>query len=158
MDQVFSRSIDALRERLRSKVESEASDAFMHLTTESTYTGLRINGNYALTILDRKGEEVTIRSAGAEQVVAMSLLSALNRTVNRPGPVIVDTPFGRLDPKHRANILKFVPNMGEQIVFLVHEGEISRGSGLDDIAAHVGITYDIQRISSSHSEIRRPGE
>ena len=158
MDQVFARSVDALRERLRTKVEEAASDVFLHLTTESTYTGLRINSNYGLTILDRKGDEVTIRSAGAEQIVAMSLLSALNRTVNRPGPIIVDTPFGRLDPKHRANILKFVPNMGEQIVFLVHEGEINRGTGLDGIAAHVGITYDIQRVSSSHSEIKRTGE
>ena len=158
LEQVFSKSIDTLRDRLRSKVAQEATNVFKQLTTEDTYNGLRINANYGLTILDRKGEDVTIRSAGAEQVVAMSLLSALNRTVNRPGPVVVDTPFGRLDPKHRQNILRFVPNMGEQIVFLVHEGEINRVTGLESIAPFIGRTYEIQRVSSSHSEIVRVEE
>jgi DNA sulfur modification protein DndD len=158
LEQVFSKSIDTLRDRLRSRVAQEATNVFKQLTTEDTYIGLRINANYGLTILDRKGEDVAIRSAGAEQVVAMSLLSALNRTVNRPGPVVVDTPFGRLDPKHRQNILKYVPNMGEQIVFLVHEGEINRVTGLDAITPYIGRTYEIQRISSSHSEIVRVEE
>ena len=158
LEQVFSKSIDILRDRLRAKVAREATNVFKQLTTEETYVGLRINANYGLTILDRKNEVVAIRSAGAEQVVAMSLLSALNRTVNRPGPVVVDTPFGRLDPKHRLNILKYVPNMGEQIIFLVHEGEINRVTGLDVIAQHVGLTYEIQRVTSSHSEIVRAGE
>jgi DNA sulfur modification protein DndD len=158
LEQIFSKSIDTLRDRLRSKVAQEATSVFKQLTTEDTYIGLRINSNYGLTILDRKGEDVAIRSAGAEQVVAMSLLSALNRTVNRPGPVVVDTPFGRLDPKHRQNILRYVPNMGEQIVFLVHEGEINRVTGLDAITPYIGRTYEIQRISSSHSEIVRVEE
>ena len=158
LEQIFSKSIDTLRDRLRSKVAQEATSVFKQLTTEDTYIGLRINANYGLTILDRKGEDVAIRSAGAEQVVAMSLLSALNRTVNRPGPVVVDTPFGRLDPKHRQNILRYVPNMGEQIVFLVHEGEINRVTGLEAITPYIGRTYEIQRISSSHSEIVRVEE
>ena len=86
MDQVFSRSVDALRERLRTKVEAAASDVFLQLTTENTYTGLRINSNYGLTILDRRGEEATIRSAGAEQVVAMSLLERIEPHCQSPWP------------------------------------------------------------------------
>ena len=77
----------------------------------------------------------------------MSLLGALNRSANRPGPIVVDTPFGRLDPKHRLNILMYIPNMGEQIVFLVHEGEINKETGLEPIATHVGATYQITRIN-----------
>jgi DNA sulfur modification protein DndD len=155
LQDIFEEGVDLLRDRLRLRVEAEASEVFRTLTTEKTYTGLRINAAYGLTILDRNGNQVALRSAGAEQIVAMSLLGALNRSANRPGPVVVDTPFGRLDPKHRLNILTYIPNMGEQIVFLVHEGEINKETGLEPIANHVGATYQITRINSSHSIIER---
>jgi DNA sulfur modification protein DndD len=155
LQDIFEEGVDVLRDRLRLRVEAEASEVFRTLTTEKTYTGLRINAAYGLTILDRNGDQVALRSAGAEQIVAMSLLGALNRSANRPGPIVVDTPFGRLDPKHRLNILSYIPNMGEQIVFLVHEGEINKETGLEPIANHVGATYQITRINSSHSVIER---
>jgi len=155
LTQIFSGGIDLLRERLRDKVADEATKVFKQLTTEPTFSGLKINQNYGLTILDRDGRQVTIRSAGAEQIVAMSLLGALNRSANRPGPIVVDTPFGRLDPKHRLNILKYIPHMGDQVIFLVHEGEIHRERDLDPIKNFIGSTFEIRRISSSHSEIVR---
>jgi DNA sulfur modification protein DndD len=155
LNQMFSTGIDVLRDRLRERVASEATAVFKELTTEPTFTGLQINPNYGLTILDRDGRQVTIRSAGAEQIVAMSLLGALNRSANRPGPIVVDTPFGRLDPKHRLNILKYIPHMGDQIIFLVHEGEIDRQRDLEPIKNYIGSAFEIKRITSSHSEIVR---
>jgi len=155
LNQIFSTGIDVLRDRLRERVASEATAVFKELTTEPTFTGLQINPNYGLTILDRDGRQVTIRSAGAEQIVAMSLLGALNRSANRPGPIVVDTPFGRLDPKHRLNILKYIPHMGDQIIFLVHEGEIDRQRDLEPIKNYIGSAFEIKRITSSHSEIVR---
>jgi hypothetical protein len=41
-----------------------------------------------------------IVSAGSEQIVALSLIGALNRCATREGPVVMDTPFGRLDRRH----------------------------------------------------------
>lgn len=155
LSQIFSGGIDLLRERLRESVANEATNVFKQLTTEPTFTGLTINKNYGLTILDRDGKQVTIRSAGAEQIVAMSLLGALNRSANRPGPIVVDTPFGRLDPKHRLNILKYIPHMGDQVIFLVHEGEIHRERDLEPIKNFIGSAFEIKRITSSHSEIVR---
>ncbi len=155
LEQVFSKSIDILRDRLREKVAEEATRVFKSLTTEKTYSGLQINQNYGLSILDKDGRLLPVRSAGAEQIVAMSLLGALNRVVNRPGPLIVDTPFGRLDPKHRLNILRFIPQMAEQIVFLVHEGEVSKDIGLAPISDRIAVVYEIQRVSATHSVIAR---
>jgi DNA sulfur modification protein DndD len=152
---IFDKSIDVLREALRGRVAEAASRVFLALTTEKTYRGLSINANYGLTIIDKDGRAVSVRSAGAEQVVAMALLCALNQTADRPGPVVIDTPFARLDPEHRLNILRFVPEMAKQVVFLVHEGEIPRNGGLAPIASHIGATYEIERISSDESHIVR---
>ena len=152
---VFEKSVDKLRERLRTRVETHATEAFAELTNEPTYTGLRINDQYGLSIIDKHHEPFPIRSAGAEQVVAMSLLSALNKSADRPGPVVIDTPFGRLDPHHRLNILSYLPTMSNQVVLLVHEGEVPKDGGLDPIADRIGAVYDIERVTSDHSRLIR---
>ena len=151
----FRLSIDALRERLKSEVERKATDAFLELTTQKGYSGLKINSNYGLTILDEQGEAVPLRSAGAEQIVALSLIDGLSRTGRAAGPVVMDTPFGRLDPKHRANILNYLPKHASQLILLVHEGEINRTSDLREIAHRIGAEYEIKEKSLRYSRIEK---
>src|SRR5206468_3080787 len=105
---------------LRRRVETLASESFKEMTTQKAYRGLEINENYGLRIVDSTGRTVSIRSAGAEQVVALSLIDGLNRTGRAIGPVVMDTPFGRLDPKHRDNVLRYLPSVTSQFVLLVH--------------------------------------
>jgi DNA sulfur modification protein DndD len=155
LEKTFTQSIDVLRSRLRNRVAELATEAFTRLTTERTYRELRINENYGLSIIDRNGRPVSIRSAGAEQIVALSLIDALNRTARKTGPIIMDTPLGRLDPKHRASVLAAVPQMAEQVVLLVHEGEIDRESGLEPLAHRIGAAFEIERVSSSESRFVR---
>ena len=151
----FRLSIDALRERLKSEVERKATDAFLELTTQKGYSGLKINSNYGLTILDEQGKAVPLRSAGAEQIVALSLIDGLSRTGRAAGPVVMDTPFGRLDPKHRANILNYLPKHASQLILLVHEGEINRTSDLREIAHRIGAEYEIKEKSLRYSRIEK---
>lgn len=152
---VFSDSISALRDDLRASVEELATQAFAQLTTESTYKGLRINENYGLTIVDREGRDVAQRSAGAEQIVALSLIDGLNRTARKTGPIIMDTPLGRLDLKHRQRVLEYLPKMADQVILLVHEGEIRKGDIIDSLQSRIGGVYNIERISSSESKLSR---
>ena len=154
LELVFRSSVDKLRDELRREVEREATIVFKELTTEKSYRGLRINKNYGLTIVDGGGRDVNVRSAGAEQVVALSLIAALNRTARKPAPVVMDTPLGRLDPKHRKNILSFVSSMAEQIVLLVHEGELDPTRDLGELRDRVSREYEIDRVSASRSVLR----
>jgi DNA sulfur modification protein DndD len=153
LERVFAQGIEVLRNQLRQEVADLASESFLRLTTEKTYRELRINENYGLSIVDRDGRTVSVRSAGAEQIVALALIDGLNRTARKSGPIIMDTPLGRLDPKHRAAVLTEVPRMADQVVLLVHEGEIDRTTGLTPLASRIGAVYDIVRVSSSQSKI-----
>ena len=153
LEAIFSKGIDRLRDALRTEVESHATKAFAELTTEKTYNGLQINQNYGLSILDHEGRVLKQRSAGAEQVVALSLIDGLNRTARKAGPIIMDTPLGRLDPKHRSNVLKYLPKMAEQVILLVHEGEIDPDRDLQNFAERIGSRYTIERISATESRI-----
>lgn len=155
LEKVFSESIERLRDNLRQHVEAKATDAFRHMTTQKAYRGLSINKNYGLTILDEHGRPVFSRAAGAEQIVALSLIDGLSRTGRAAGPVVMDTPFGRLDLKHRDNILRYLPTVAGQLVLLVHEGEIRKDTDLVPIAPRIGAAYEIREVNPRHSVIER---
>lgn len=149
----FTESIERLRGNLRSKVEDRATYAFKRLTTQDKYRGLQINENYGLTIIDENGQKVGVRSAGAEQIVALSLIDGLARTGRAAGPVVMDTPFGRLDLKHRGNILRYLPETTSQLVLLVHDGEVRKDTDLAPVATRIGREYVIRGVSTRQSRI-----
>lgn len=155
LEQVFSQGIIQLRDSLRETVQQHASLAFAELTTEKTYSGLEINKNYGLSIIDHENRVLKERSAGAEQIVALSLIDGLNRTARKSGPIVMDTPLGRLDPKHRSNVLGYLPKMADQVILLVHEGEIDPKKDLNNFAERIGARYQIERISATESRIER---
>jgi DNA sulfur modification protein DndD len=152
---IFEGAIVRLRDQLKIDVERDATEVFLQLTTDPTYERLRINERYGLSIIREGDREVPLRSAGAEQIVALSLISALNQNAVRRGPVIMDTPFGRLDPIHRANVLKFITRMANQVILLVHSGEIDKESDVALISQYIDEEYEITRISGSRSAINR---
>ncbi len=152
----FRISIDSLRDRLKLEVESKASSAFLQITTQKEYSGLKINSSYGLSILDAEKNEVPLRSSGAEQIVALSLIDGLGRTGRTSGPVVMDTPFGRLNLKHRNNILEYFPKSASQLVLLVHDGEINRlREDLKDISDRLGAEYQINEVNMYYSRIEK---
>lgn len=155
IERVFSESIERLRDDLRHHVEERATESFKNLTTQKAYQRLEINSNYGLTIIDERGARVTVRSAGAEQIVALSLIDGLARTGRAAGPVVMDTPFGRLDLRHRDNILHYLPTTTSQLILLVHSGEIRRETDLAPIAERIGAAYEIKEVNPRHSRIEK---
>ena len=83
LEEVLKDSLDGFRKSMREKVGEEASDIFTKLTTEPDYNGLTITGKYYLEIIDSQKRIISRRSAGAEQIVAMSLIGALVRCAVR---------------------------------------------------------------------------
>lgn len=138
-------AVESFANELRDEVEEVGTEIFLSLTSEEDYARLVINEQYGLSIQDRNGRAIPDRSAGAEQVVALSLVGALNRSAVREGPVVMDTPFGRLDVAHRANILKFLPTMGLQVILLVQSGEIDAQRDLTHLGGSIGRQYRLVR-------------
>ena len=152
---VFGSSVAVLRDSLREDVQTYASEAFRKMTTQGSYSGLSINEHYGLSILDENGAAVPQRSAGAEQVVALSLIDGLAKAGKPIGPIVMDTPFGRMDLKHRRQILQYLPTSATQLVLLVHDGEIRGEEDLLPIAGRIGARYVIREVSPRESMIER---
>jgi len=81
------------------------------------------------------------------------LIDGLARTGRAAGPVVMDTPFGRLDLKHRGNILRYLPETTSQLVLLVHDGEVRKETDLAPVAARIGKEYVIREVSTRQSKI-----
>jgi DNA sulfur modification protein DndD len=153
LEEVLKDSLEGFRHAMRERVGEEASDIFTQLTTEPDYSGLTITGKYYLEIVDSQKRIISRRSAGAEQIVAMSLIGALVRCAVRQGPVIMDTPFGRLDKGHRRRILEWAPTIGTQVMLFVQSGEFDRESDFKFLGNKVGREFRIQREASNRSKI-----
>lgn len=149
-------AVNEFRDRLRDRVEEQASEVFRALSEEKDYDRLRINDNYGLTILHSDGTEVLNRSSGYEHVVALSLIAALQRCSPMSGPIITDSPFGRLDKTHKEHVLQALPQITDQVLLLVHDDELDRRVALDNLAANLVGEHYLRRVAARHTEIE-PG-
>jgi DNA sulfur modification protein DndD len=151
LGELFDKGVSVYRERLRQKVEMDASNLFLQLTTEPDYASLRINDNYGLIIVHKDGDEIQVRSAGAEHVVALSLMGALQHNAPLEGPIVMDSPFGRLDEGHTSRIVKALPSMAKQVVLLVYESELEPKLVRNTLKGDLLREYKIVRKSARHS-------
>lgn len=153
MKSLFSEAVDAYRERLRGKVEKDATALFAQLTSEPEYKGLSINDSYGLTIVHQDGSAIPVRSAGAEHIVALSLMGALQRNAPLRGPIVMDSPFGRLDDTHTAKVVQALPNMASQVMLLVYESELDPKDVRNQLQGKLKKEYRIGRRSARHSVV-----
>ena len=152
--QVFESAVETYKSQLRSRVEKTASELFMLMTTEKEdYAGLTINEGYGLTIRHRDGRAEEARSAGAEHVVALALMGALQRNAPLKGPIVMDSPFGRLDEEHTGNVVKALPQMAEQAVLLVYESEVRKSRMRNLLGSRLLREYELERISARKTRI-----
>lgn len=153
LEQLFSDGVDLYRDQLRRRVEADATKHFRELTSEPDYAGLRINDNYGLTIVHKDGSDIPVRSAGAEHVVAFSLVGALQNNAPLRGPVVIDSPFGRLDGVHRENTVSVLPSIASQVVVLVYEDELPPAEARKSFKGRLKGEWKLKRRSARHTDL-----
>ena len=148
-----------LNEKL-SQLEVEFDKVFKRiLRKKDVIYKVRINReNYQIELFDEQGDFVNKKaiSSGEKQVFALAMIEALGKTSGKDLPFIIDTPLGRLDSKHRKNIVNdFFPVIGKQIVILSTDTEVDKNyqESIQDYLSHqYVINYDEQSQTSSLTE------
>ena len=99
---------------------------YKQLAHKTQVDKIRILDDGSTEILSKNGVEITFdRSAGENQIFATALIAGLAKVSGVKAPMVVDTPLGRLDSKHRLNILEFwTSDKNRQVILLSQDEEI----------------------------------
>lgn len=154
VQEIFEKAVSKFREDLKSRVQADAEDIFTKISHMPAYTGLKINDNYGLEIVTSNGRVVPNRSAGYEQVVALSLVGALHKNAPISGPIVMDSTFQRIDPRHRNNTLRSLPVLGEQIIVLAYPNEVTQSDAKELLSGKYLKDIHLEQKSEFETEIK----
>ena len=113
---------------------------------------------FNVSLVDGKGNVIDKKklSAGEKQIYAIAMLEALGRTSGRNLPIIIDTPLGRLDSRHRENLVKnYFPTASHQVLILSTDTEVDEDFYKElspEISHAFEVAYDPEAGSSAYYE------
>jgi DNA sulfur modification protein DndD len=129
--EAYTEIIDSIVDSERENIAKQMSDTFtQHLTNNpELYTGLELDEDYHLLVKQMGFDPIPAwkmePSSGMSAMIAFSFIRALNSHSQTKGPIVIDTPTGRLDPVHSDKIINYWKNFGEQVFILYQPNEIS---------------------------------
>ena len=138
----------SLLDRHLSRIEAAMLDSLRRLLRKQhLIANLRLDPvSFKLSLFDERGESVPTErlSAGERQLLAVAMLWGLARVSGRRLPMVIDTPLGRLDSKHRQHIVeRYFPHASHQVILLSTDKEIDE-SLLITLEPSIGRSYELQ--------------
>ena len=117
-----------LKERKIQEIESNLLDTIRQMLHKKHIHRIEIDREtFEIRIYENGDDDDpgTLKSMGEKQIVGTALLWAIARTSRRSLPFVIDTPLGRLDGKHLANLIdRFYPFASHQLILLSTDREI----------------------------------
>lgn len=117
---------------------------------------VKLDRDYQLRLYDDRGNE-SAKSTGENQLLGLAFTGAIARyakdregqvyDILLPGtvaPLVVDSPFGHLDPLYRRGVAEFLPSLASQVVLLVSTSQASEAV-MSKLADKVGEEYVLTR-------------
>lgn len=137
------------------KVETEFVHSFKRLARkEDVNINATIDPNsFSVKLLNDYGHEIPKESlsAGERQIYAVAILDALAKTSGRKLPIIIDTPLGRLDSKHRRKLVEnYFPSASHQVIILSTDTEIDK-TYHSSLSEHISHTIMLDYVGSEGS-------
>lgn len=131
----------------RNSIEEETNRLFFELLwKERSFEEVRINNDYSISLIHRKGYEcLGTVSAAERQLLALSFTLALHKVSGFDSPILIDTPVARISDLHRSNLGKVFASVGrnKQTILLLTPAEYSEE-----------ISINLDPMSSSKHELR----
>jgi DNA sulfur modification protein DndD len=128
---------------------------------------VRLDKDYQLRLFDEKGAEVA-KSTGENQLLGLAFTGAIAKYAKEredsgddillPGtvaPLVVDSPFGHLDPLYRRGVAEFLPALASQVILLVSTSQAS-DAVMDTLDAKIGDEYVLTRHNLADGADKQP--
>jgi DNA sulfur modification protein DndD len=141
-------------EAARAAIESEI-DAIVQKFMRKP-AKVKLDAQYQLRLYDEGGREVA-KSTGENQLLGLAFTGAIAKYAKErrgdvddillPGtvaPLVVDSPFGHLDPLYRRGVAEFLPTLASQVILLVSTSQASEAV-MTTLADKIGEEYVLTR-------------
>lgn len=161
LDQRLAAEEEAARKAIESEIDSIVQK-FMRKPAK-----VKLDKDYQLRLFDERGIEIA-KSTGENQLLGLSFTGAIAKYAKEredndddillPGtvaPLVVDSPFGHLDPLYRRGVAEFLPNLASQVILLVSTSQASE-SVMTTLADKVGQEYILTRHNRSDGAGKQP--
>ncbi|MGV3553954.1 MAG: AAA family ATPase [Croceibacterium sp.] len=166
----------ALTSRLESRLKSEEEAARAAIESEIDAivkrfmrkpATVKLDSDYQLRLFDEKGVEIA-KSTGENQLLGLAFTGAIAKYAKErekddddillPGtvaPLVVDSPFGHLDPLYRRGVAEFLPNLASQVILLVSTSQASEAV-MTTLADKIGQEYILTRHNRADGTGKQP--
>ncbi len=144
------RALDKYRVRRRAEIRGSVERRLNEkvgvlLAPSKLVKSVTLDEGFRMDYFDAWSDKVARHSisAGMRQLVAMAMLWALKEEAERPLPVIIDTPLGRIDLENRRLLMtEYFPNAGNPLVVLPTDTEFGE-EGYEAIGHRIRRRYRI---------------
>lgn len=156
--QEFSQDLTAMRVR---QLEELFAKSYRKLARkEDLKLSAKIDpSTFDVTLIDDEERAINRKSlsAGEKQIFAFAVLEALGKLSGKVLPVVIDTPLGRLDSKHRDKLVKhYFPAASEQVILLSTDTEVDEDF-FNAIESDVSHAYEIEFDQATRSSSLNEG-
>mgnify|MGYP000660263789 CR=1 FL=1 len=146
---------DALSDSVRKELSKKVDDTFRSILVKDYWE--EISKNYTLQIYKKVGEHkhlVSDKSTGESQLSSLSCIGsiiALAKERHNKGtgyykggvyPIVMDSPYGNLDPEYREKVAKYLPELAEQVIILATNSQW-RGEVEEAVKTRKGKEYSL---------------
>jgi DNA sulfur modification protein DndD len=166
----------ALTARLQSRLQKEEGEARAAIEREIDAivqkfmrkpATVKLDKDYQLRLFDESGAEIA-KSTGENQLLGLAFTGAITKFAKErqnlvddillPGtvaPLVVDSPFGHLDPLYRRGVAEFLPNLASQVILLVSTSQAS-DTVMDTLGPKIGDEYVLVRHNRGDGSTKQP--
>ncbi|WP_323660462.1 DNA sulfur modification protein DndD [Pectobacterium versatile] len=151
-----------LSQKRIAEVEDEFSKVYRRLARKGELN-LRAKidkDTFNVELHDENGRIIDrgLLSAGEKQIYAITMLQALGNVSGKLLPVIIDTPLGRLDSKHRDKLVEnYIPDASHQVIILSTDTEVDKHYYNNYLYDNISKSYEICYSSHSQSSVIKNG-
>jgi DNA sulfur modification protein DndD len=140
----LTRDLDEYRNHSRDSIMENVNDILRKTARRDYYA--QIDEQFSLDMFYGSTQAPVSKSSGENQLLSLAFIASLIKFgadrkddkshLLKPGttaPLMLDSPFGQLDPSYRKSTAEFLPKLSDQVILLV-----SKTQGDDDVIEALG--------------------
>ncbi len=151
--------VDSLLTERRKAIIENINTVFRSITNKKNeYDRVELMDDFGVCVVTKSGNTLPDDdlSAGEKEVLAFAFIAGLSLSTEHAAPLLMDTPFGHLDNRHRQGLLDALPGLPNQVILLATDRDLPK----EDIPRlhpslqrHFTLVRDQQAETSSIEEV-----